>query len=170
VIVDVSTFVARRPYMPGYGLVGPEEGSGLLPWSWADDHLRASHDFWLATVGDGGAPHVMPVWGVWDGGSLWFSSSLGSRKARNLAHDSRATATTDHAREPVVVEGVVDCVREHEEIAGFLAAMNAKYAVDYGIDFLDPDVNGTYVLQPRRVFGLVEADFTGSPTCWEPTL
>jgi hypothetical protein len=22
---------ASRPYMPGYGIVGPEEGSGLLP-------------------------------------------------------------------------------------------------------------------------------------------
>src|SRR5690606_27626478 len=27
--------VAERPYMPGYGIVGPDEGSGLLPWSWA---------------------------------------------------------------------------------------------------------------------------------------
>src|SRR5215211_6119397 len=25
---------ARRPYMPGYGIAGPNEGRGLLPWSW----------------------------------------------------------------------------------------------------------------------------------------
>ena len=25
--------------MPGYGVVGPEEGSGLLPWSWAQERL-----------------------------------------------------------------------------------------------------------------------------------
>jgi len=154
--------------MPGYGVVGPEEGSGLLPWSWADAHLRASRDFWLASVGAGGAPHVMPVWGVWDGDALWFSSALGSRKARNLALDPRATATTDVPAEPVVLEGVVERTRDGAEIARFLRAMNQKYDVEYEVDFLDPDVNGTYGLRPHRVFGLVEADFTGSPTCWEP--
>jgi hypothetical protein len=29
----------------------------------------------------------MPVWAVWDGGVLWFSSSLRSRKIRNIAPD-----------------------------------------------------------------------------------
>lgn len=161
-------FTARRPHMPGYGVVGADEGSGLLPWSWADAHLHAAHDYWLATVGAGGAPHVMPVWGVWDGTVLWFSSALGSRKARNLALDPRATATTDVAQEPVVIEGVVERTRDRAEIATFLHAMNAKYEVAYDEDFLDPDINGTFGLRPHRVFGLVEADFTGSPTCWEP--
>ncbi|MFN8028232.1 MAG: pyridoxamine 5'-phosphate oxidase family protein [Acidimicrobiia bacterium] len=132
------TFVARRPHMPGYGVVGADEGSGLLPWSWADAHLRAAHDFWLATTDASGAPHVMPVWGVWDGAALWFSSSRGSRKARNLERDPRATATTDNAQEPVVVEGSVERVVDADGIAGFLAAMNAKYDVEYEADFLDP--------------------------------
>jgi hypothetical protein len=30
---------ATRPYMPGNGIVGPDEGHGLLPWSWADDAI-----------------------------------------------------------------------------------------------------------------------------------
>ena len=45
-----STPQSARPYMPGYGILRPEEGTGLLPWSWADERLRRSHDFWLATV------------------------------------------------------------------------------------------------------------------------
>jgi hypothetical protein len=24
---------SSRPHMPGYGTLGPEEGTGLLPWS-----------------------------------------------------------------------------------------------------------------------------------------
>src|SRR3954464_14127343 len=122
--------------MPGYGVVGATEGSGLLPWSWADAHLRAAHDFWLATIGAAGAPHVMPVWGVWDGAVLWFSSALGSRKARNLARDPRPPATTDVAQEPVVIEGIVERTSDHAQIATFLHAMNAKYEVAYGPDFL----------------------------------
>ena len=54
-----------------------------------------------------GAPHVMPVWGVWADGAAWFSSSPESRKARNIAADPRAVITTDNPRQPVVVEGVV---------------------------------------------------------------
>ena len=46
--------------MPGYGIVGPDEGRGLLPWSWAEERLIASHDYWVATVWPDGRPHVMP--------------------------------------------------------------------------------------------------------------
>ena len=80
----MMTPIASRPYMPGYGVEPPDGGMGLLPWSWAEERLIASHEYWLATVRPDGRPHLMPVWGVWSDGSLWFSSSEGSRKARNL--------------------------------------------------------------------------------------
>ena len=47
-----------------------------------------------------------------------------------------------------------------------MAATNAKYGVEYAVDFYDPAVNATYRVGPRWVFGLVEAEFTGSPTRW----
>ena len=31
-----------RPYMPGYGISGPEEGSGLLHLSWAAERLTTA--------------------------------------------------------------------------------------------------------------------------------
>lgn len=159
--------VASRPHMPGYGIAGADEGSGLLPWSWAEERLAASHDYWVATVRPSdGRPHVMPVWGVWHDQALWFSSSLGSRKARNLAADPRCTITTDNALQPVVLEGSAEVVTGGEELQAFVAATNAKYEVDYGVDFYDPAINATYRVRPRRVFGLLEADFTGSPTRW----
>jgi len=39
-----------RPYMPGYGIAGPAEGSGLLHWSWAAERLTAARNYWVATV------------------------------------------------------------------------------------------------------------------------
>jgi hypothetical protein len=153
--------------MPGYGIAGPDEGSRLLPWSWAEERLASSHDYWVATVWPSdGRPHVMPVWGVWDGEALLFSTSLRSRKARNLAADARCTIATDNALEPVVLEGSAEVVTEVEDLAAFAAAINAKYGVDYGVDFYDPAVNATYRVRPGRAFGLVEADFAGSPTRW----
>jgi hypothetical protein len=73
----------------GTGIVGPAEGSGLLPWSWAEQRLVASRNYWVATSWPDGRPHAMPVWGLWDNGAFWFSSSRRSRKARNLANDPR---------------------------------------------------------------------------------
>ena len=108
----------------------------------------------------------MPVWAVWDGGALWFSSSVGSRKARNLAADPRCSIATDNAWEPVVVEGVATVVTDHDALARFIALENEKYATDYGVDFLDPSVNTTFRVAPSWVFSLTEEDFEGSPTRW----
>jgi hypothetical protein len=157
---------ADRPVMPGYGILPATEGSGLIPWTEAERRLIASHDYWCATVRPDGAPHVMPVWGVWLCGRLWFSSGLRSRKARNLAVDPRCTLTTDDPADPVVVEGVAGRITGASEISAFLDAVNAKYDAHLTADFLDPDVNGSYAVRPVRAFALNHDDFTGSPTRW----
>ncbi len=155
---------ANRPYMPGYGIVGPLEGRGLLPWKWAEERLVKSHDYWLATVHSSGSPHVTPVWGVWVDDAAWFSSSRQSRKARNIAADRRAVITTDNPRQPVVVDGVVDPVVGDEAIEGFTLQVNEKYGTDIAVEFFAR--NACFRLEPRWAFALDEDDFTGSPTRW----
>jgi general stress protein 26 len=157
---------ASRPYMPGYGIVGPTQGSGLLPWSWAEERLTASRNYWVASSWPDGRPHAMPVWGIWHDEALWFSSSRQSRKARNLAADPRCVATTENAMEPVVIEGAAEVVTDPQALTRMLALENAKYQTDYSMELLDPAVNATIRVQPRWAFGLAEGDFTGSPTRW----
>ena len=128
--------------------------------------LTVAHDYWLATVRPDGAPHVMPVWGVWLDGRVWFSSGLLSRKARNLAADPRCTVTTDDARDPVVLEGVAERRAGAAAIAAFVAAINSKYDAGMTPEFQDPAVNGTFAVAPGRVIALTGGDFTGSPTRW----
>ena len=41
-----------------------------------------------------------------------------------------------------------------------------RHAAGLTGEFLDPEVNGTYAVRPRRVIALSEADFSGSPTRW----
>ena len=53
---------ASRPYMPGYGL--PDAKKGLLPWAWAEQRLKKSHNYWITTVRPDGSPHTMVVWGL----------------------------------------------------------------------------------------------------------
>ena len=155
---------ATRPHMPGYGITGPFEGRGLLPWEWAEERLVQSHDYWLATVRPDGAPHVMPVWGVWSESAAWFSASPRSRKTRNIAGDPRAVITTDNPLQPVVVEGIVEAVVGDEAIERFTGQVNAKYQTDIAVEFFFG--NACFRLTPRRVFSLDEADFTGTPTRW----
>jgi nitroimidazol reductase NimA-like FMN-containing flavoprotein (pyridoxamine 5'-phosphate oxidase superfamily) len=158
--------VPDRPVMPGYGVLPADQGSGLIPWPEIERRLTVSHDYWVATVRPDGRPHVMPVWGVWLDGRLWFSSGLRSRKARNVAAEPRCTMTTDQAQDPVVLDGLAEQVVNADGIAAFLAAMNGKYDAGMTADFLDPAVNGTFAVRPQRVIALSHDDFTGSPTRW----
>jgi hypothetical protein len=157
---------AARPYMPGYGVLAPGEGTGLLSWRDVEPRLAESHDYWLASTWPDGRPHVMPVWGVWDGAGLWFSSGGRSRKIVNLERDPRCVATTDDALDPVIIDGTAAVVKEENLIRRFLGLLNAKYGVDYQLDFLDPGVNATVRISPRTAFALLQADFCGSPTRW----
>jgi general stress protein 26 len=159
--------VARRPFMPDYGIDPPDEGSGLLPWVWAEERLRSTRNFWLATRWPDGRPHVMPIWAVWTERHLWFSAGLHSRKVQNLLSDPRCAATTEDALNPVVVEGVASQVEDAPTKQGFLNDINAKYETNYQLDFLDPATTAVLRIQPTWAFGLVQDDFTGSPTRWQ---
>ncbi len=152
--------------MPGYGILPAEQGSGLLPWFWAERRLADSHEYWVCSVRPDGRPHAMPVWGVWLRDALWFSSSRQSRKYRNLAAAPACTVTTDNPHQPVVLDGHAEAVTDPVTIGVFLEALNAKYATAYGLDFLDPAVNATLRVTPDSVFALNDEDFTGSPTRW----
>jgi nitroimidazol reductase NimA-like FMN-containing flavoprotein (pyridoxamine 5'-phosphate oxidase superfamily) len=96
---------ADRPFMPGYGI--SEASEGILPWSWAEERLSNSRNYYLATTRPEGRPHVMAVWGVWFGGRYYFSTGEGSRKARNLTTNPECVVTTDVLTEAVILEGRV---------------------------------------------------------------
>ena len=108
--------------MPGYGT--EESDDGLLPWSWAEEHLVASRDYWVTSVRPDGSPHVMPVWGAWVDDALWFSTGGQSRKARNLDADPRCAIATEDGTEPVVIEGRVEVVTDAAQISRFAGIIN----------------------------------------------
>jgi len=151
--------------MPGYGILGPTQGRGLLPWAWAEERLTSSYRYWVGSVGPDGCPHAMPVWGVWHLGAFWFSTGGRSRKARNLRADPRCVVHTDDAGEPVVIEGTAEAMRE----VGQLAAMLERYAAKYPMPPPDADENPIFRVAPRWAFAVIEAgeEFAGSATRWD---
>ena len=77
--------------MPGYGIAGPEQGSGLLHWSWAAERLTAARNYWVVSVWPDGRPHYAGLGHV-GRQRLWFATAAGSRKARNLRSDPRCSS------------------------------------------------------------------------------
>lgn len=155
-----------RPYMPGYGIAGPAEGSGLLPWSWAADRLATAQNYWVCSVQPDGRPHSTPVWGMWDDAVLWFTCAVGSRKAKNLREQPHCVVSTEDASYPVVIEGSARFFTDDKTIRRVLDLMNDKYRTDIEISFLDPARNATIGVRPDKVIGMRHDDFTGSPTRW----
>lgn len=157
---------ASRPHAPGYGL--PAGNKGLLPWSWADQRLKKSHNYWITTVKPDGSPHTMVVWGLWHDSRLLFSTGSKSRKARNLAENRHCIVCTEHAHEAVIVEGIA----ESADVAArrkFLPKYERKYKFD--MKGMEQDIlsmkEPVFAVRPKVVFGLWEKDFVGKSTRWK---
>lgn len=157
---------ASRPHAPGYGF--PETTKGLLPWSWAEQRLKRSHNYWITTVKPDGSPHTMVVWGLWQDGRFLFSTGSKSRKARNLAKNPNCIVCTEHADEAVIVEGVAkiaDVAARREMIPVY----QKKYKFD--LSSMKDDIlsmkEPVFSVRPRVVFALWEKYFQSKSTRWK---
>jgi len=162
---------ASRLDAPGYGF--PKGSKGLLPWSWAEQRLKRSHNYWITTVKADGAPHgvsphTMVVWGLWQDGSFLFSTGAQSRKARNLLRNPSCIVCTEHAQEAIIVEGTAELATVAER-KKFLPPYEKKYKFD--MSSMKADIlsmkEPVFAVRPRLVFGLWEKHFQGKSTRWK---
>jgi hypothetical protein len=160
-----------RIHAPGYGF--PESKKGLLPWSWAEQRLKKSHNYWITTVKPDASPqdvspHTMVVWGLWQGGRLLFSTGSKSRKARNLAQNSNCIICTEHAHEAVIVEGVAE-IANLAARRKLIPAYERKYK--FSLATMKDDIlsmkEPVYSVRPLVVFGLWEKHFQTKSTRWK---
>jgi pyridoxine/pyridoxamine 5'-phosphate oxidase len=139
----------------------PADATKLLKWTWAEQRLKKSHNYWLTTVRPDGRPHVMVVWGLWHDGAYYFSTGTQSRKGRNLAANPRCVIATEDASAAVILEGAARIVKDKALARKALAAYKRKYR-------WDPTTLGQpmYVVEPASVFGLDEARVPQAATRW----
>ena len=69
-----------------------------------DEFLRDERTCRLATIGPNG-PHVAPLWYVWDGRSMWFTSVVRSQRWTDLERDPRASVVIDAGDEYLELRG-----------------------------------------------------------------
>jgi hypothetical protein len=143
----------RRPgFGPDYGISESEEG--MLGWSWAEERLVASRNYWIVTAGDDGAPSAAPVWGVWAEGAVYFGTNPRSRKGQNLARDPRVVVHLESGDEVVILQGKVEI---HEVDDSVLDGYEAKYGYR-------PPSRRLFGLRPRRALAWLEADYPKTAT------
>lgn len=105
----------------------------------------------LATLQPDGSPHSVPMWAGVEGERIAFLTAPGSRKARNLARDSRiAISITDHERSSAMatVRGRVVERVDGDAGWGVIDRIAHKY------------VGGPYPLREDRVAFLIEPERT----------
>jgi hypothetical protein len=159
-----------RIHAPGYGF--PKGAKGLLPWSWAEQRLKKSHNYWITTVSADGKnpakPHSMVVWALWQDGRLIFSTGSKSRKARNLERNPNCIVCTEDAGEAVIVEGIAE-IADVAARRKMIPAYERKYKFDLSTmkDDLLSMKEPVYAVRPRLVFGLWEKYFQSKSTRWK---
>jgi hypothetical protein len=158
---------SSRIHATGYGF--PTGTKGLLPWSWAEQRLKRSHNYWITTITPGKPPkpHTMVVWGLWQDGRLIFSTGGKSRKARNLAANAHCIIATEHAHEAVIVEGVAE-IAVVAARRKMIPAYERKYKFDLSTmkDDMLSMKEPVFAVRPQTVFALWEKHFQNKSTRW----
>lgn len=115
----------------------------------------------VATSGVGGAPHVAPLWFVWDGKHLWLNSLVKSQRWADLIHNPRAAVVVDggesyHELHGVEIEGEVEIVGEVPRGSGTvdeLTSVELAYARKYSqSDNFSPDGRHAWLrIRPTKI-------------------
>jgi len=98
----------------------------------------------VGTVGKDGAPHVAPLWFVWDNTSFWLYSIVKSQRWTDLMRDPRVSIVVDAGVDYFELRGVeiigraapvgeIPRVGEpHDELAAVEAIHGPKYGIPAG--------------------------------------
>lgn len=153
--------------MSEYG-VPTDDLDGALDWTWAEEQLDASRNFWLVTVDPEGRPHSLPVWGVWMDNRFWFSAAATAFKVRNIERNPSVVVMGEDTVNVVSIEGTAERVKGRQDVADAWAARYeddpekraklAKFMME----------GAFFEVTPIKAFGLIETEeqFESSATRW----
>jgi hypothetical protein len=93
-----------RPQVPeGYGV--PETPDGMMAWADVNARLANELHYWMSTTRPDGRPHVVPRWGAWIDGALYYDGSPDTIHARNARSNSACNLHIGDGREAIILEG-----------------------------------------------------------------
>jgi pyridoxine/pyridoxamine 5'-phosphate oxidase len=144
---------SRPDFEANYGI--SEDDEGMLDWSWAEDRLAGSRNYWVVTAGGDGSPAAAPVWGLWWQGAVVFGTNPRSAKGRNIERDPRVVVHLESGDEVVILRGEIERADVDESFAD---AYEAKY------DYRPPNTGRWFWLRPQRALAWLESDYPRTAT------
>ncbi|TMC36966.1 MAG: pyridoxamine 5'-phosphate oxidase family protein [Chloroflexi bacterium] len=143
-------------------LYAPEDTRPETSWAELVRRLAASRTFWLSTARNI-RPHVMPLLAVSVDRAIYFCAGPATRKARNLARESRCVLTTAADGVDIVVEGKAVRVTDGPTLERVADEYRSKYGWDpeprdgefhgEGAPTAGPPPLHLYELVPETAFG-----------------
>jgi len=128
-----------------------------------DAFLREQRVVRVASAGPDGAPHVTPLWFVWDGEHLWLNSIVRAQRHANLLRDPRVALVVDAGDgylelRGIELGGVVEQVGESPRTGApdaALEAVEAQFAAKYlgeGAAFAHDGKHAWLRITPQREY------------------
>ncbi|HEX4400157.1 MAG TPA: pyridoxamine 5'-phosphate oxidase family protein [Galbitalea sp.] len=146
-----------------------KSGGAHITWAHVDAALCAARTIWIASAG-ARSGHAAPVWFLWDGRRIVFSTGVGTRKGRDIAARPYVCLHLGDGDEVVIVEGRAEVLTDPVT----LTQLEEKYAQKYveprvgiGAALLGGDQDTVYAVNPRRILAWSYGDVT-TRTEWTP--
>ncbi|MFE9409101.1 PPOX class F420-dependent oxidoreductase [Streptomyces sp. NPDC006704] len=106
----------------------------------------------LATTGPRGVPHVNPVWQIWDGEFLRFTTTTTRRKYKNVVADPKVSLSVNDPDQPyryLEVRGTVERI-EPDPTGAFFDLLAQRYGLEYERPLDDAEHRVVLVMRPER--------------------
>jgi PPOX class probable F420-dependent enzyme len=126
-----------------------------------DEFLTTQRNCRVATLSPDGAPHVSPLWFVWDGTSMWLYSVVRSKRWAGLRRDPRIAVVVDTGEEydelrGVELSGTAEFVGEVPRTGELCAELDVAETLfarkNFGLDEMPHDGRHAWVrLTPEKI-------------------
>ena len=159
--------VSRPKFPKGY----VDNPSAYVNWSWVAAQLTDSKNYWFCSVrpptpeAPGGRPHVIPRWGVYVDGKIYYDGSPETRHNRNTELNPNISVHLESGNQVIILEGTsLPAGKPSPELANQLVEDYRKKYADQGYS-PEPnqwDEGGLYVFTPHQC--LAWTKFNEDPT------
>jgi len=124
-----------------------------VTWEHVEERLARSVNYWICSVRPNGRPHVVPRWGVFIEGEIYYDGSPETRHAKNVAINPYVSVHLESGNDVVILDGTSrPAGRPPFELAQSLSqAYKAKYSSEgYSPEPDQWNDGGLYVFTPRQ--------------------
>jgi len=155
------TKITRPQFPKGY----VDKPVSYLAWDWVAAQLTESKNYWLCSVRPSGRPHVVPRWGVFLDGRIYYDGSPETRHGRNIQLNPNISVHLENGMEAVILEGISELTGKPSSELGKRLSQEYKRKykdLGYAPEPNSWDEGGLCVFTPRQC--IAWSKFNQDPT------